>query len=551
MAKRAWYAFLPNGCSLAIIILMAANYFSTFGDLDYTWQIRTGEIIVGTGDIQPRDHFTYTIADYPLPDFEWLYEVVLWLLWNNFGYGGLKLLKTVLVATTLLLLIWRLRAAGLRWHGVAFGLTVAVAALTPAWNLRPLFCTTIGLLALSGWLHDHCTGRKPLTWWLPVLMLLWANCHPAVITGQALLIGAICWECLNCRLKINAPLSNAALKRLTLIGGLGLLASMIGPDPIGRLRYPFKPELAHPIQRVFVEMQPLHQTITQAPLTTCLIYIVAALVAVSVVLRFRQYRGWEIMLLLGLTVLASTAARAAQDWLLVMLALGLPHLVALLRQSALGGGMLSPPPETMTPMSREMRRRHGSLALALKCDNAWKRAWHSPLLRFQPAWPLAAVSLLLVASVIPTIAKQMPRQDDSEWPTGAVAYLQDHDIRGNFFAPPDYGAYLTWRLGDAAHCYADTRGFFIWPILIEDSHYVPQLGPEWRLRLNRILNEFPTDYFVLETTGPRGELWRQLQPFIGSDALYLDHQTVVLRAADVRRGVEQMEKSKASLRVAG
>ena len=48
MAKRAWYAFLPNACSLAIIVLMAANYFSTFGDLDYTWQVRTGEIIVRT-----------------------------------------------------------------------------------------------------------------------------------------------------------------------------------------------------------------------------------------------------------------------------------------------------------------------------------------------------------------------------------------------------------------------------------------------------------------------------------------------------------------------
>jgi len=538
MAKRAWCAFLPNAFSLAVIVLMAANYFSPFGDLDYTWQIRTGEIIFRTGDIQPRDHFTYTIPDHYLPDFEWLYEVVLWLIWDHLGYGGLKLLKTLLIAATLLLLAWRLRAAGLRWYGVCFVLTVAIPALTPAWNLRPLFCTTLGLLVLSGWLHDHCTGRKPLTWWLPVLMAAWANCHPAVITGQTLLLGAILWEWLNRSLKINAPLAGSALKRLTLIGGLGLLATLIGPDPLGRLRYPFKPELAHPIQRVFVEMQPLYATLTKTPYATGLVYVVAVLVALSIVLRFRQYRGWEIMLLAGLTVLANTAARAAQDWLLLLLALGVPHLVALWRQAALSD------------------RRRWWVALALRCDGKWKRACFSPLLRFQRGWPLAAVSLLVVVSLIPALSKRMPLQDADEWPTGAAAFLQEHGIGGNFFAPPDYGAYLTWRIGEDARCYADTRGFFISPVLLEDCHYVPQLGPGWRPRLDRILNEFATDYFVLETTGPRGELWRRLQPLIGSDVVYLDQQTVILRADDVRRGVRQMdlndrEKSKASLRVAG
>jgi hypothetical protein len=523
MSLRAYSRYLPNGFSIAVIVLMAANYFSTFGDLDYTWQVRTGEIMVETRDIQPTDHFTYTIAGHELPDFEWLYEIVLWLLWNNFGYGGLKLLKTVLVASTLLLLIWRLHVAGLRWHGIALALTIAVAVLSPAWNLRALFCTTLGLLAVSGWLHDHCTGRTPLTWFLPLAMVLWANCHPAVITGQGLILGAICWEWLNCRLRINKPLDAGALSRLTLIGGLALLASFIGPDPIARLRYPFKPELAHPIQRVFVEMQPLHATITSFPYTSGLIYVVAALVGVSVIFRFREYRGWEIMLLIGLGVLANTAARAAQDWLLVMLALGMPHLVEMLRQAA------------------RTDRRRPWVALALRCDRAWKQAWISPLLRVQGGWPVAAATLLVLVSLIPAIAKQMPRQDADDWPTGAALYLEKQGIHGNFFAPPDYGAYLTWRLGDRAHCYADTRGFFIWPILIEDSHYVPQLGPDWQRRLDRVLNEYATDYFVLETYGPRGELWRRLKPVLGCKVVYLDDQTVVMRADDVRRAILQAD----------
>jgi hypothetical protein len=521
MNKRAWQAWIPSGFTWAALVLLAANYFSTFGDLDYTWQVRTGQIIVQTGDLQPPDQFSYTIAGRHVPDHEWLYEVVLWLLWDNFGYGGLKLLKCVLVTSTLLLLAWRLRVAGLRWHGIALALTLAVAVLAPAWNLRPLYSTTIGLLLVSGWLHDHCTGRKRLPWALPVVMLVWANCHPAVITGQGLIFGAIAWEWLNRGLKVNAPLSDAGLRRLTLIGGLGLLATFISPDPVGRLLYPFGPTLKHPIQRVFVEMQPLSRTVLQAPYTSGLIYLVAAAVGYSIIRRWRQYRGWEIMMLLGLAFLAHTAARAAQDCLLVMLAVGLPHLVALLRQAAL----------------RDRRRTW--VAALLRFDCRWRRIWDSPLLRPQWGWLAAAAVLLILVSVSPPLSRGMPAQDADEWPSGALAHLEQHGIGGHFFAPPDYGAYITWKLGDKARCYADTRGFFFPPEYLEDSHYLPQLGPDWQARLEKVLNEYSTDYFMLETTGPRGELWRRLQPEVGSEVIYLDQQTVVLKASSVRDGVRK------------
>jgi hypothetical protein len=82
------------------------------------------------------------------------------------------------------------------------------------------------------------------------------------------------------------------------------------------------------------------------------------------------------------------------------------------------------------------------------------------------------------------------------------------------------------------------------PVFLEDSHFVPQLGPQWRERLNRILNDYATDYFVLETTGPRGELWRCLQPHVGDNVIYLDQQTVVLSAKVVREGVARMDLAK-------
>src|SRR5205823_4255715 len=97
----------------------------------------------------------------------------------------------------------QMQCEGVRWHGIALSIAVAVFVLAPAWNLRPLYCTTIGMLLVSTMLHNHCTGKQPLSWGLVAVMLLWANLHPGVITGQGLLFGAIVWEWLNRRVAVN------------------------------------------------------------------------------------------------------------------------------------------------------------------------------------------------------------------------------------------------------------------------------------------------------------------------------------------------------------
>ncbi len=525
-STRSIWRRLPNLLTVMILVLIAANYFGTFADLDFAWQIRTGEQIILQGTLRPVDAFTFTIAGEHVPDFEWLYELLLYGIWNVFGFGGLKLLRVVLVAVPLLLVAHRLRREGVRWHGIGLSLVFAILLLAPAWNLRPMYFTTIGLLLVSGWLHDHCTGRKPLPFWLVPVMLLWSNLHPGVIIGQALLLGAIAWEWLNCRLRWNPPLDGPALKRLTWIGGAGFLVSFIGPDPIERLLYPFKPELAHPIMRIFVEMQPLYVFVSKPPFTIGLVFGPAALVLLTVVLRFRHYRLWELALLAGLAGLANLAVRSLQDWVLLMLAVGVPHLGILLARA-----------------TRRNRCRPFVTGL-LRADRFCKRMGHSAWLRWQPAWVLAAVAALAVVSLIPPIARRMPWQNAAEWPVAAVDHIDKQGLAGRFFAPPDYGAYLTWRLGTRVQVYTDTRGFFFPPHLLEDSIVLPQLADDWRKRLDRVLNQYQADFFLLETTGGRGQLWRHLQTAI-EQPLFVNEQSVLLSARQVREGLrKQNSKTK-------
>jgi hypothetical protein len=285
------------------------------------------------------------------------------------------------------------------------------------------------------------------------------------------------------------------------------------------------------VQRIFTEMQPLHAFLLTPPYTVALAYAVAALVGLTVVLRFRQYRLWEVALLLGLAVLANVAFRSLQDWLLVMLALGVPHLARLPRQIALQRRRLA----------RDVRWvgiASGPSRFVLRADRSCKRILSSPLLRGQWVWPGAAVGVLAVLSLIPGVSRSMPVQDAKEWPAAALDWMAAHDIHGRFFGPPDYGSYVTWRLGDRARCYADTRGFFFSAELLEDSHYLPQRCPDWRPRLRRVL-DCGTDYFLLETTGPRAALWQALQPVV-EEPLYRDDQAVLLSREQVERAVARL-----------
>lgn len=505
---------LPNAMTGCIVLLLVIWCFGPFTDLDYTWQIRTGEQIVQVGELRTVDSFSYTIAGQRVPDFEWLYEVVLYLIWISLGCGGLKVLKLVLIVAPLLLVARHLHRQAVSRSGVVAALAVAVLILLPMWNLRALYCTTIGLLLIVGWLHEHCAGQQRLPWLLPVVMLLWANLHPGVIAGQGLLAGAIVGEWLNVWIRWNRPLERSALWRLTLLGGLGLLATFVSPDPIDRLWYPFRPELHHPIMRIFTEMQPLASFWSTVPLTVGLTYVVAALTLLTVCLRGRHYRGWELALLAMLTLLGNLAARGLQDWLLVMLALGTPQLLALL------------------PSAAQQPRLAG---FGRWWTGRIEPVFRGPLLRQQPCW-LAVGSGTVIAAALLLSPAEPTAATLCEMPSGVADYIEQHHLRGRFFASPSFGAYLGWRLGEEAQVYVDTRGFFFPPILLEDSCHVPQMLPGWERRLPRILQQYDTDYVLLETTGVRGQLWQHLRQQV--QPLCQDETAVLLTAAQLEQAVQ-------------
>ena len=138
-------------------------------------------------------------------------------------------------------------------------------------------------------------------------------------------------------------------------------------------------------KRIVAEMQPLHSFLFRSPFVAAPVYLLAAVVGLTLVLRFRQYRLWEFALLGGLAMLANFAVRSLQDWVLIMLALGVPHFVAIVREA------------------RQLSRRHGvrrSLLTPrwlLRVGVSCRRILAAPA--FRPQWVWHALAFGLLATV--------------------------------------------------------------------------------------------------------------------------------------------------------
>src|SRR5581483_1333607 len=100
--------------------------------------------------------------------------------------------------------------------------------------------------------------------------------------------------------------------------------------------------------------------------------------------------------------------------------------------------------------------------------------------------------------------------------------------------------YLVWRLGDRVRVYVDTRGFMFEPQQLRDGHYLPRMEGDWRSALDRVLAA-GTDYFLLETTGPRGRLWEALRPHVGSPVFLEEGKSVLLSSGQVREAVQYVQ----------
>ena len=173
----------------AIAAAVLAAGITKIADLDFWWQLKTGRIIAETHEIPRTEIYSYTEAGRPYVDHEWLFQLTEWAVYAPFGATGVALLKCLLFGVTLVAIalygadrgVDPLLAGGLALLTVAGGITRFIE--------RPELFSTL-FAALTFIFCDTYVRTRDWRWLvpLPLMYVLWANIHAAVIVGLVIQI---------------------------------------------------------------------------------------------------------------------------------------------------------------------------------------------------------------------------------------------------------------------------------------------------------------------------------------------------------------------------
>jgi hypothetical protein len=169
---RTLLLFLAIGVAAALMPAQA----------DTWWHLRAGQEMWRTHALLTVDTFSHTAAGTYWPNHEWLFEV---LLYPVFALGGVPLVTLVCAAaaTVTWAIVWTQIPAPRR---VRFLLTAGVlVSAVGTWSPRP---QVFSLLLLTA---TVALVRRRRYAWLPIIFLVWANLHGAVVIGGVVLIAAL------------------------------------------------------------------------------------------------------------------------------------------------------------------------------------------------------------------------------------------------------------------------------------------------------------------------------------------------------------------------
>lgn len=173
-------------------------------DTDFWWHLKTGEWILANGQVPYVDLYTFTDSKQPWIDLHWGFQVLVTLLYRLGGVPLVTLVKAATI-TTAVAIAWQAGGNDLpTWKKAAIWL-MPIICITGRGNERP---EMLSLLFLAMWLWVAVrTDRSPRwIWWLPVVTLVWVNCHALFILG---LVTGFCYA-------VDAVVREWAAERLAL-----------------------------------------------------------------------------------------------------------------------------------------------------------------------------------------------------------------------------------------------------------------------------------------------------------------------------------------------
>jgi hypothetical protein len=409
----------------AVLMLAVFQFSENTVDLDLWGHLVFGQQMLHSGAIPKTDIYSWTAYGQPWINHEWIAEIILALFYTAWGGSGILLLKIV-VGLAAFAVCLRLGAQSLSWPArfLAWAFAaLAVVEISYGFAARPQIFTALFLSLELLVLQQVHSGRKFWALVLPVLFLVWINTHGGVLAGFGLLglaAGATTVQLIWNKTR-KAPVrvftdesAGKTERKIALVlwlmvfaSGAALLCNPWGAGLprwlIGSVLWP-RPEIA--------EWNP-------APLgwEHAAFFMVLALAAFSWIFTTQKRAWWELAACVAFAWLGWRALRNTPLFCLVALALVPPHLATALVRF----------------------RRHLEHLELLGQRAAFQN--FATLLSAAVATAIGIATFTLHKEH--PLAMEVPR---AEYPTGAIAFLQGHQLHGRMLTFFDWGEMVIFRL---------------------------------------------------------------------------------------------------------
>jgi hypothetical protein len=225
-ARLRWW---PIALSIGVVVFLGCllGYRTVFSP-DIGYHMATGRLFYEMGQFALEDTFSYSFAGQAIRYMPWLFGLVCYLVYHAGGTPALVGAKIVVTLISAGLLWWRCRRAQGRtsWFYAAW---LLVFFLGCYWEVRPHLGSWLFLNLVLFCLEEYERGSRRIVWFLPLIQLLWVNCHSLYILG-IVCIGAYGLADLMRRRKLDFHL----LK----VGCCAWLACLVSPYGLEAFLYP-------------------------------------------------------------------------------------------------------------------------------------------------------------------------------------------------------------------------------------------------------------------------------------------------------------------------
>lgn len=406
-----------------VIVLFGVR---TIGPGEWWTHLATGRLMAQEGGVPESDHFTFTAQGEPLVAPSWLYDKLVYGVWQVAGMEGASILHVLAVIAAFLLMLPLAR----RWCGIP---GIALSLLLCGWLLSFRFNPSPSLLVLifpSAFMAMLYGGPKTVYLWtvLPLAQWIWMNMHSSFLLGPLL--------CMLMAMQVafsSEDRKTAGAYPAVLYLGVGLFClgvTFINPYGIGLYKH-LVSEWNNPIAIYANEWISPFAAQFENNLPSVLLMLTLFVVAVGLI----TYRHRLPLMLTVVVALAAFMAVRSMRFIEIMAVLIFPFLCLTMQATLdmLGGGF-----GKTVKHGRRVECAASILAVGLACFSLWSIVSND---YYRDTGSAVAFGL---------------GTEDSALPAAAGAVIEDDAFPARALNLPLEGGYLAWRFPQR-DIFADTR----------------------------------------------------------------------------------------------